>query len=125
MYAKELNLEVEFTGKLEKEEWIELSKNYNVFINTSHFDNTPISVIEAMALGLPVISTNVGGIPFLLENRKNALLVNDSDTLAMVNNIKEIFSNQDIRNTIIKNARLIAESFDWSVVKEKWLDILK
>ncbi|KAA6329422.1 hypothetical protein EZS27_021771 [termite gut metagenome] len=52
---------VTFTGKLTKQAWIKLSEQYNIFINTTDVDNTPVSVIEAMALGLPVISTNVGG----------------------------------------------------------------
>lgn len=125
IYAKSLHVMVDFTGKMEKDDWIELSKKYNVFINTTHFDNTPISVIEAMALGLPVVSTNVGGIPYLLENNVNALLVNDSDSDAMVTAIKEIFSNQDLSNSMIKSARLLVESFDWQIVKEKWFEILK
>lgn len=124
-YAKLLHVSVDFKGKMEKQDWIELSKGYNVFINTTHFDNTPISVIEAMALGLPVVSTNVGGIPYLLENNVNALLVNDSDSDAMVTAIKEIFSNQDLSNSMIKSARLLVESFDWQIVKEKWFEILK
>ena len=64
--ARKKNLDVNFTGKLSKPEWINYSKDFNVFINTTNFDNTPVSVIEAMALGLPVVSTNVGGMPFLI-----------------------------------------------------------
>ncbi len=125
LYAKKLNVEVQFTGKLTKEEWIELSKEYNIFINTTHFDNTPVSVIEAMALGLPVVSTNVGGIPFLLENDKNAFLVNDNDVNTMVKAIQELLKNQDKTKDIVKNARLIVEDFDWSKVKSSWFEILK
>jgi L-malate glycosyltransferase len=123
--AKSLNVEVTFTGKLSKEEWIELAKNYTVFINTTHFDNTPISVIEAMALGLPVVSTNVGGIPFLLENKKNALLVNDNDTQAMVQAIKLLFSNTNLTQNMVHNARNYVEDFDWEKVKNKWIEIFK
>jgi glycosyltransferase involved in cell wall biosynthesis len=124
-YAKELNVEVEFTGKLDNAVWLDLSKGYNVFINTTHFDNTPISVIEAMALGLPIVSTNVGGIPFLLQNNENSLLVNDSDSLAMANAIKEVFLNPELNDFRIKNARLLVESFDWNMIRNNWLEILK
>ena len=124
-FAKSLNVEVTFTGKLSKEEWIELSKNYSVFLNTTHFDNTPISVIEAMALGLPVVSTNVGGIPFLLEDKENALLVNDNDAQAMVDAIKLLLSDTNFTKNIVQNARNYVENFDWEKVKYKWFEILK
>jgi len=124
-YASELNVEVEFTGKLAKEEWVKLSKDYNVFINTTHFDNTPISVIEAMALGLPIVSTNVGGIPFLLTDKENGLLIADCDTDGMTNAIAEIFNNEILREKIATNARNTVESFDWNVIKQKWFEILK
>lgn len=124
-YAKQLNVEVEFTGKLSKKEWIKLSEKYSIFINTTHFDNTPVSVIEAMALGLPVVSTNVGGIPYLLKDKENALLVADNDVEAMVFSIKELLNNKTLANQISKNGRQLVEQFDWDNVKEKWFKILK
>lgn len=125
LFAQELNVEVHFTGKLEKEEWLKLAKDFNFFINTTHFDNTPVSVIEAMALGLPVISTNVGGIPFLLNDKHTAMLVPDSDAEAMSLAIKNILTDDALRLNIIKNARLMVENFDWQMVKHQWFDILK
>ncbi len=124
-YAKELNVEVQFTGKLSKKKWIELSKEFSVFINTTFFDNTPVSVIESMALGLTVVSTNVGGIPYLLEDKKNALLVNENDVFHMVQSIELLMNDSQLRNTIIDNARALVEDFDWEIVKEKWFEILK
>lgn len=124
-YAKSLNVKVQFTGKLSKEEWIELSKEYNVFINTTHFDNTPVSVIEAMALGLPIVSTNVGGIPFLVNDKSSGLLVSDNDVEGMVNEIKFLFNDKELGNQLIINARKTVENFDWNVVKYNWFEILK
>lgn len=123
-YARELDVNVEFTGKLSKKRWIRRSQDFNVFINTTHFDNTPISVIEAMALGIPVVSTNVGGIPFLLNDQKNALLVNDDDHHAMSYAIERIISDSILRETMITNGRALVEDFDWNIVKQKWIDIL-
>ncbi len=124
-YAQKLNVEVTFTGKLSKEEWLELSKGYNVFLNTTHFDNTPISVIEAMALGLPVVSTNVGGIPYLLKDDENAYLVNDNDTAAMVLAVKKVFMNKTKTLILTTNARKLVEDFDWNSIKKQWFEILK
>lgn len=119
------NVEVIFTGKLSKPDWTKLSQDYDIFINTTHFDNTPISIIEAMALGLPVVSTNVGGIPFLLENNNTALLVNDDNVEEMVNSIKMLIENNQISQKIIKNARDLTETFDWKTVKQQWIKILQ
>lgn len=123
-FAKKNNVEVIFTGKLSKQEWIELSKDYNVFINTTHFDNTPVSVIEAMALGLPVVSTNVGGIPFLLEQNVNALLVDDDDVDGMTNQIKHLFTEPNLALNLSKKGKKSVERFDWEIVKKEWIELL-
>ena len=122
--ASELNVDVTFTGKLTREEWTALSENYHIFINTTHFDNTPVSVIEAMALGLPVVSTNVGGIPFLVEDRVIGLLVSDNDTLHMAAHIRELLQNQQLKDTLVANASHLVTQFDAETVKFKWFEIL-
>lgn len=124
-YAERKKLPVRFTGKLNKEEWIKLSSEYDIFINTTNFDNTPVSVIEAMALGLPVISTKVGGIPFLLENRKDALLVPVNNKEAFIEAIVSLCSNDALSKSLIKNARSKVEEYDWQKVKHLWLKLFK
>ncbi|QXP78228.1 MULTISPECIES: glycosyltransferase family 4 protein [Winogradskyella] len=124
MLATQLNLNVEFTGKLTKKEWISVSKNYNIFINTTNLDNTPVSVIEAMALGLPVVSTNVGGMPFLISDTIEGLLVQPQDSKAMVNKILELMLDVQLREKLVYNAREKSESFAWEAVKSRWDSIL-
>ena len=124
-FAKSLGITVNFSGQLTKEEWWELASKHDIFINTTHFDNTPVSVMEAMALGLPVISTNVGGIPFLLTNEQNALLVPDNDITAMTNAVLDLLENKPKNNLLITNARTFIEQMDWKLVKQSWVSILK
>lgn len=124
-FAKENDLNVNFTGKLSKEDWISLSKDYDVFMNTTHFDNTPVSVIEAMALGLPIVSTNVGGIGYLLTHHKTALLVEDNDVEGMTKAIKEMIANDSLRHELTQNAYALVKEFDWDKVKNKWTEVLK
>jgi glycosyltransferase involved in cell wall biosynthesis len=123
--AKQHNVDVKFTGKLSKSEWVTLSENYDIFINTTHSDNTPVSVIEAMSLGLPVVSTDVGGLSYLLQNKQTAMLVGDSDAAGMANAIREIMSNNALKDKIISNAYNLVCEFDWEIVKNKWHEILK
>lgn len=122
---KNYNSDVEVVGKLSKPEWHKLSEDFNIFINTTHFDNTPVSIIEALALGLPVVSTNVGGIPYLVKDRETAILVDDSDSKAMVNAIIELIENPGILLKLSGNGRKLAEQFDWEIVKNQWKEILK
>lgn len=123
--AGEKSLPVRFTGRLNKEEWIQLSESYDIFINTTNFDNMPVSVIEAMALGLPVISTKVGGIPFLLEDNKDAILVDANDKEGFCNAISMLLKDKEFGIRIARNARKKVEKFDWEEVKQLWFEILK
>lgn len=123
-FAKNNNVEVKATGKLSKPDWIKLSQDYNIFINTTHFDNTPISVIEAMALGFPVVSTNVGGIPYLLQHEKNALLVADNDEEDMIKQINRIIAERELTDSLTQNGKQTVKDFDWEVVKKQWIDLL-
>jgi glycosyltransferase involved in cell wall biosynthesis len=120
IYAEEQKVVVTFTGRLSKNAWVDLSKNFNVFINTTHFDNTPVSVMEALSLGLPVVTTNVGGIPFLLEHRKNALLVDDGAVVQMADAVLELTHDLVLRDSLVRNGRAYVENFDWQAVKQKW-----
>ena len=122
--AERLNVSIIFTGKLTKTEWIALSKDYNVFLNTTNFDNMPVSVIEAMALGLPVVSTNVGGMPYLIEDGVNGLLVPANDKMAMVDAICSLFEDVDRTETMVVRAREKVEGFDWGRVRGLWEALL-
>jgi glycosyltransferase involved in cell wall biosynthesis len=116
---------VTFTGLLSKTEWHELSNNYDIFINTTTIDNTPISVMEAMALGLVVVSTNVGGMPYLIADNETGILVESNNIDDMVRAIEKITSNHLQGSKITSEARRTVEQFDWSVVKESWKAVLK
>ncbi|MDT0688581.1 glycosyltransferase family 4 protein [Salegentibacter sp. F188] len=123
-FAEAHNLQVKFTGKLQKEEWHSLASGYDVFLNTSNTDNAPVSVIEAMALGLPVVSTNVGGIPYLVQNQKQGLLITENNEEEAAKAIQFLISNPEEAGRLILNARQKAEGFDWERVKEIWLELL-
>jgi glycosyltransferase involved in cell wall biosynthesis len=123
-FAKSKNLDVNFTGKLSKIEWIALAKSHDFFINTTHFDNTPVSVIEAMALGLVVVSTNVGGIPYLLTNNETGFLVPDNDIIAMATTILNAIENPSKAIEISEKSRIFAENMDWKIVAVVWKKLL-
>ena len=122
---KKINDKVTIKGKMNKKDWIQLSENYDLFINTTNYDNHPITILEAMALGLPIVSTNVGGISYFLEHEKNAKLVKKNDVLGMVNSIISYMSNQSEALNISANAReLVVSQYSKEVVLKSWYKII-
>ncbi|MFN0109770.1 MAG: glycosyltransferase family 4 protein [Blastocatellia bacterium] len=96
----------------------------DIFINTTNVDNTPVSVIEAMACGLPVVSTNVGGLPYLLTDGEDALLTSPNDAEAMAAAVRRILTDPGLAERLSRNARRKAESFDWANVLPMWRNLL-
>ncbi|MCW3106555.1 MAG: glycosyl transferase family 1 [Segetibacter sp.] len=120
--AKDLDVEkqVKFTGLLPRDEWVKLSAGCDIFINTTKFDNLPVSVVEAMALGMIVISTDVGGVPYLIENGQNGLLVPPCDEIAFTEAIDRVLNDQELSQKLSIAARQKAEEFDWNNIKISW-----
>jgi len=115
---------LEITGYLTKEQWRRKSEHYDIFINTTNFDNMPVSVIEAMALGLPIVSTNAGGLPYLIHHQEDGLLVNIGDVQGFTDAIDKLVSQPEVASKLSGNARLKVERFDWQVVKNQWKDVI-
>lgn len=114
---------VKFTNSLSKKEWHKLSEQYDIFLNTTNFDNTPVSVIEAMALGLTVVSTNVGGISYLLEDKIDAFLFEKGNENEAVSIIKGILTDNNVKTSL--SARKKIMNFDETQVIKQWMNILK
>ena len=115
---------VDFRGAVPKANVPDALADGDIFFNTSHFDNTPVSVIEAMACGLPVVTTNVGGIPYLLEHGKTALLVQPGNVGEMAAAVTRLVTDPDLAAQFSANGRKLAESFDWEVVLPQWCRLL-
>ena len=111
---------VELTGPVPNAEigaWLDRG---DVFLNTTNVDNTPLSVLEAQAAGLCVVSTNVGGLPYLLEDGRDALLVPPDDPVAMAEAVRRVISEPGLGGSLSRNGRAKAEGFDWSCVLPQW-----
>src|SRR5690606_35836600 len=74
---------VRFTGRLDRDQMAALYREADLSLNPSHVDNMPNSVLESLASGVPVVSTDVGGVPFIVEHGRTALLVPANDAQAM------------------------------------------
>jgi glycosyltransferase involved in cell wall biosynthesis len=96
----------------------------DIFLNTANVDNTPVSVIEAMACGLCVVSTNIGGLPHLLADEQDSLLVQPDDQAVMATAVSRILRETGLAQRLSRNARAKAEQFDWSNILPQWETLL-
>ena len=115
---------VTFTGKLEKEAWHQLAADYDIFLNTTTVDNTPISIIESLALGLPIVSTNVGGVPYLVSDGESALLVASADADSMAKSVIRLVETPSLAEHMSTQGHKLALQFDWQQVRNKWVNLI-
>src|SRR5690606_26202996 len=111
----ELGIEasVEFAGKKTRKEWFEMSTNYDIFLNTTNIDNTPLSVMEAMAMGMCVVTTNVGGIPYLFANKIEGVMVEPNSAGLIVDEIVKIIDTPEHAQQLSSKAREKSKEWDW------------
>ena len=115
--------DVVFTGRIDNSLIGEMLNKADIYVNPSTADNMPLSLFEAFACGLPVISTNVGGIPNFIQNNKNGFLIDSKNTHSLVEKIEFILKNQEVVDTITKNAYKTFKNYTWNSLKYKYSDL--
>jgi glycosyltransferase involved in cell wall biosynthesis len=125
--SKRLGVErnVEFLGRVPKSQIPELGNQCDVFLNPTSVDNTPVSIVEAMAMGMCIVATTVGGLPHLLKDGETALLVPPGNEREMACAMLRILEDQELAERLSRNARSVAESMDWVQVTPKWLELIR
>ncbi len=108
---------VRFTGRLDNERVAELYREADVLLNPSTVDNMPISLLEAMASGVPIVSTNVGGVPYLVEHERTALLVPPRDPDAMAKAVLRLFDDGRLRDGLVQSGLRACRAYTWDCVR--------
>lgn len=115
---------VTFLGRVAKPEVPGVLAAGDIFLNTTNADGMPVSVLEALATGLCVVSTDVGGLPDLLKHEHDSLLVRPREATLMANAVTRSLAEPGLAERLSRNARAKAEQFGWSSVLPKWLELL-
>jgi len=92
----------------------------DILLNMPIIDNTPVSVIQAMACGLCIVSSNVGGLPDLIQDGIDGLLVPPNDPQALAAAVRRLLTEPGLAPRISENARKKAEQYNWSVILPQW-----
>jgi len=115
---------VQFYGCLPNNELPDIYDKYSIFINASKMDNFPLSILEAYASGLPVVSTNPGGIPYLVKDKETGLLVTKNDHLALAKQVIYLLDDPSLALRMAKKARLECEQYSWKMVRKILLELI-
>jgi glycosyltransferase involved in cell wall biosynthesis len=112
---------ISFAGRLPSEDIAKLVASADCLLNPSTVDNMPVSILEAFACGVPVVSTCVGGIPDMLEDGMSGLLVPVGDEIAMANAALRILQNPELARHISSVGLVESEKYSWAKVRLQWL----
>jgi glycosyltransferase involved in cell wall biosynthesis len=122
--ARELNLHnVKFTGQIEHEKVPALYDAADIYLNGSEIDNQPLSLLEAFACGLPVVTTNAGGIPDIVTHERTGLLVQRGDYKAMADGALRLLKDAELTRAITAQALEECHKYGWDAVRGKWLGL--
>lgn len=116
----DLSEAVEFPGFLNAEQKAQTFSEADIFLNTTRTDNMPVAVVEACACGLPVVATNVGGLPDLISHGENGLLVENENVAEMAGAVKLLLEDTDLAQKISRGGRVLAERSVWPAVCAQW-----
>ena len=111
---------VTFPGFLDAAQKREAMTANDIYLHTNRVDNAPVSVLEAAAAGLPIVATAVGGIPWLLDDERTALLVPDDDVDAMAAAVSRILTEPGLAERLSSEGRRLAEASSWPSVRAAW-----
>lgn len=92
----------------------------NIFVLSSDYEGVPICILEAMACGLPIVTTNAGGVIDIIENNKNGIIVEKGNYLQMSDEIKKLIYDENKRSELGRQARNDAKKYDIRIVAKQY-----
>ena len=120
--ARALSLRhVTFAGAIAPHEIHRFYDAADIYLQAPTIDNMPLSVLEAFACGLPVVSTNVGGVPAILSHGVHGLLAAPDDDEGLAAHVNRLLEEPDFARQLSEAAYRTCGNYEWPVVREGWL----
>lgn len=112
---------VTFAGQVGPDEIAGFYADHDIYLQSPDLDNMPTSVIEAFACGLPVVSTEAGGVPAILTHRVHGLLAPLGDYETLGKQVIELLTRPAVARQYVRAARESIQGCTWSAVRGHWL----
>jgi glycosyltransferase involved in cell wall biosynthesis len=114
---------VRFAGRLGRDAMAALYRDADLMLNASTVDNMPNAILEAYATGVPVVSTNAGGIPHIARDGDTALLVPAGDAQALAQAACRVLGDPELARRLAEQGLEQARGYAWSAVGRSWLEL--
>ena len=122
--AEELNLRnASFIGQVAPFAIADVYDAADIFLNGSEIDNQPLSILEAFSCGLPVVTTNAGGIPDIVEDGKMGMVVPRGDYEALAKRAIALLNDGSLTKQIVEQARRECLKYSWEAVRDAWMNV--
>lgn len=115
--------DVTFVGRVDNARIYEYLNQSDIMLSAPRIDNMPVSVLEGFNAGLLVISSNVGGVPYMIEDEVNGLLFESNNDMALAEKMMWALSHQDESHNMIDNAKEAVKLYSWECVREKIFEL--
>jgi glycosyltransferase involved in cell wall biosynthesis len=93
----------------------------DVYLQTPNIDNMPVSVLEAFASGLPVVSTDAGGVPYIVDDGVQGLLAPVGDAAGIARQVLRILDEPGLSDRLTTAGLRSCETYSWSAVRDQWM----
>ena len=121
--ASDLGLQnITFTGQVDPNSIADVYDAADIYLNGSEIDNQPLSLLEAFACGLPIVTTDAGGIPFMVTDRKTGMVVPRGDYQQMADRALRLLNDSALTKTIVEQGRQECRKYAWESVRDQWLN---
>jgi glycosyltransferase involved in cell wall biosynthesis len=114
-----------FAGRVSPDDIARLYDAADLFVQTPNIDNMPLSVLEAFAAGLPVVSTEAGGVPAILRHGTDGLLAPLNDHRAVASHVLRLLGDQPLAGQLARSAFESCRPYSWNTVREQWLGVYR
>jgi glycosyltransferase involved in cell wall biosynthesis len=124
--ARELGLRrTEFIGRVPFEEMPAMYDAADIYLTATDLDNMPSSITECLASGLPVVTTDAGGIPYIVTHEESCLMVERNDHEAMAAAALRLLEDDELAARIARQGRESCRRFSWDYVRTQWLGLYR
>jgi glycosyltransferase involved in cell wall biosynthesis len=124
--ARDLRLDrATFVGRVDPKAIAAYYADHDIYLQSPVVDNMPVSVLEAYASGLPVVSTDAGGMKAILTDGTHGLLASCGDAPALADRVLHLLNDPALVDRITSNARAQCEAWTWPTVRDQWLSVYR